>query len=355
MDMKKVLFALAMGFALTGCGTVYDTYDGYGYNDYAYGYGTEYIIINNGYSYGYNQGVIDAITNRMILEMALDQARAARLLELNRRYFYIFHSMPNYSFGYYNFNPGPPPAPRGPVGPGYYGGANRPPYGGYGNGRGQGGYRSDYRVNMTDRELENAAKEYTRSVRSIVGNQSYSVFENKVRTDAKAANQKVNAVRVNPNQNALRSNTGTTGSTGATRSRVGNNTSTGTTTAPSSNTNATRVRSNSSSGSTGNAGTTNSSTRVRSNSSSGSAGNAGTTNSSTRVRSNSSSSGSTTTQQSSGSSNRTRVRSNSSSGSTGNTGTTNTTTRVRSNSSSSGSSSNTSTTNTSTRSRTRTK
>ena len=109
--MKKILFALAMGFALTGCVTPYDTYDGYGYNDYNYGYTTEHIIINNGYRYVYDANVIDAITNRMVLEMALDRARAARLLELNRRYFYIFHSMPNYSFGYYSFNPGPPPPP----------------------------------------------------------------------------------------------------------------------------------------------------------------------------------------------------------------------------------------------------
>ena len=85
MDMKKVLFAMALGFTLAGCVSTYDTYDGYGYNDYAYGYGQEYIIYNNGYSYGYNAGVIDAITNRMVLEMALDRARAARLLELNRR------------------------------------------------------------------------------------------------------------------------------------------------------------------------------------------------------------------------------------------------------------------------------
>ena len=182
--MKKFLFTLAFGFALIGCGTMYDTYDGgYGYSDYTYGYGHDYVIYNNGYRYGYEAGVIDAITNRMVLAMALDQVRAARLLELNRRYFYLFHSMPNYSFGYYNFNPGPPPPPRGPVGPGYYGGSNRPPYGGgyengYGGyyGRGQGGYRSDYDVNMTDRDLEAAAKEYTRSVRSIVGNQNYSVF-----------------------------------------------------------------------------------------------------------------------------------------------------------------------------------
>ena len=120
--MKKFLFTLAFGFALIGCGTMYDTYDGgYGYSDYTYGYGHDYVIYNNGYRYGYEAGVIDAITNRMVLAMALDQVRAARLLELNRRYFYLFHSMPNYSFGYYNFNPGPPPPPRGPVGPGYYG------------------------------------------------------------------------------------------------------------------------------------------------------------------------------------------------------------------------------------------
>lgn len=323
--MKKVLFALAMGFALTGCGTVYDTYDGgYGYNDYSYGYGTDYIIINNGYSYGYNASVIDAITNRMIMEMALDQARATRLLELNRRYFFIFHSMPNYSFGYYTFAPGPPPPPPAPVGPGYYGGSNRPPYGGgYGNdrgyyGRGMGGYRSDYNVNMSDRDLEAAAREYTRSVRSIVGNESYNVFENKVRSNAKAANQKVNAVRVNPEMNNLRTSTN-----GATRSRVGNNTSTGTT-APSSNTNATRVRSNSSTSGTSNTNAT----RVRSNSSTGTNSNTGTTNTSTRVRSNN---GSTNTNaNSSGSSTRTRVRSNSSTGTTGNSSTTNTNTNTRS-------------------------
>ena len=119
--MKKVLFALAWGFALISCGTVYDTYDGdYGYNsygDYSYGYGHDYIIYNNGYRYGYEAGVIDAITNRMVMAMALDQIRAARLLELNRRYFYIFSSMPNYSWGYYHFTPGPPSPPAGPVGP----------------------------------------------------------------------------------------------------------------------------------------------------------------------------------------------------------------------------------------------
>ena len=273
--MKKVLFALAMGFALTGCVSAYDTYDGSGYSNYSYGYSQDYIIFNNGYRYGYEAGVIDAITNRMVLAMALDRARAARLLELNRRYFYIFHSMPNYSFGYYNFNPGPPPPPRGPVGPGYYGGSNRPPYGGgYGNGygnyygRGQGGYRSSYDVNMTDRDLEAAAKEYTRGVKSIVGNQNYSVFETRVRTDAKAAKQKVNAVRVNPNYNAERVNTN--GNIPSTRTRTGTstnvrtNTNTGTSTTPTSS--GTRVRTNSSTTTT--PASTTSGTRVRSNSNS---------------------------------------------------------------------------------------
>ncbi len=290
--MKKVLFALAMGFALTGCVTPYDTYDGYGYNDYNYGYTQEYIIINNGYRYIYNASVIDAITNRMVLEMALDRARAARLLELNRRYFYIFHSMPNYSFGYYNFNPGPPPPPRGPVGPGYYGGPNRPPYGGgYGNGygnyygRGQGGYRSDYDVNMTERDLQAAAKEYTRAVKSVVGNQNYSVFENRVRTDAKTANQKVNAVRVNPNLNSERATTNGT-AVPATRTRtnsnVRTNTNTGTPTTPS--TTGTRVRSNS-----------NSTTPA-------------TSTTGTRVRSNSNTSGSSTTTTTNTNTSRTRTR-----------------------------------------------
>ena len=339
--MKKVLFALAMGFALTGCGTVYDTYDGYGYNDYAYGYGTDYIIINNGYSYGYNASVIDAITNRMILEMALDQARAARLLELNRRYFYIFHSMPNYSFGYYNFTPGPPPPRRNPVGPGYNGGPNRPPYGGgnYGNdrgyyGRGQGGYRSNYSVNMTDRELEAAAKEYTRSVRSIVGDQNYTKFDTRVRTEAKTSNQKVNAVRVNPYIDTD-VNTTTTNST-ATRTRT--NTNTNVNTNMNRNTNA--VRSNGTTGTSTQQGT-GTSTR-------------------TRVRNNNSSSTGTTTQQSTGNSTRSRVRSNSNSNSTGTTTQQNTgnstRTRVRSNSTSSSTSNTTttsSTSSTSTRTRTR--
>ena len=336
MDMKKVLFAMALGFTLAGCVSTYDTYDGYGYNDYAYGYGQEYIIYNNGYSYGYNAGVIDAITNRMVLEMALDRARAARLLELNRRYFYIFHSMPNYSFGYYTFTPGPPP--RGPYGPGYYGGANRPPYGGgYGDrggyyGRGQGGYRSDYSVNMTDRELEAAAKEYTRSVKSIVGSQNYSKFETRVRSDAKTANRKVNAVRVNPDLNAVRSNAsnGTATNSGtATRTRTGTN-----------------VR------------TDNSGTAVRSNSNaSGTGSGAGTQTNRTRVRSNSNSTGTTPTTTNTNAT-RSRVRSSSSSSGSATTPTqTNTTrSRVRSSSSSSGSTTTPTTTNTNTtRSRTRTR
>ena len=326
--MKKILFDLAMGFALTGCVTPYDTYDGYGYNDYNYGYTQEYIIINNGYRYIYNASVIDAITNRMVLEMALDRARAARLLELNRRYFYIFHSMPNYSFGYYNFNPGPPPPPRGPVGPGYYGGSNRPPYGGgYGNGygnyygRGQGGYRSDYDVNMTERDLQAAAKEYTRAVKSVVGNQNYSVFENRVRTDAKTANQKVNAVRINPNLNSERATTNGT-AVPATRTRtnsnVRTNTNTGTPTTPSttgtrvrSNSNSatpatpatgTRVRSNSNSTTPS---TTTNGTRVRSNSNTTTPS---TTTSGTRVRSNSNTSGSSTTTTTNTNTSRTRTR-----------------------------------------------
>ena len=328
MDMKKVLFALAMGFALTGCGTVYDTYDGYGYNDYAYGYGTEYVIINNGYSYGYNANVIDAITNRMILEMALDQARAARLLELNRRYFYIFHSMPNYSFGYYNFTPGPRPPRRNPVGPGYNGGPNRPPYGGgsYDNGRGyygrgQGGYRTDYSVNMTDRELEAAAKEYTRSVRAIVGDQNYTKFDTKVRADAKVSNQKVNAVRANPYLDADRATT--TNST-ATRTRTSTNTNTNV------NTNRNAVRSNGTTGTTTQQGTSTSTrNRVRSNSNSTGTTTQQSTGTSTRsrVRSNSNSNSTgTTTQQNTGNSTRTRVRSNSTSSSTNNTTTTTTST-----------------------------
>ncbi|MBO7602491.1 MAG: hypothetical protein J6S94_05615 [Bacteroidaceae bacterium] len=302
--MKKVLFTLVFGFAFISCGTMYDTYDGAGYTNYTYGYSEDYIIYNNGYRYGYEAGVIDAITNRMVLAMALDQARAARLLELNRRYFYIFHSMPNFSFGYYNFNPGPPPPPHNPVGPGYYGGSNRPPYGGnYGNytGRGQGGYRSNYDVNMTERDLQDAAKEYTRSVKSIVGNQNYSVFENRVRADAKQANQKVNAVRVNPSLNADKVNNNST--VPATRTRTSNssnvrpNTNTGTTTPAASGT---RVRSNSSTNTTTPAA---SGTRVRSNSSTNTTTPA---TSGTRVRSNSSTN--TTTPATSG----TRVRSNSS-------------------------------------------
>ena len=304
MDMKKVLFTLAFGFTFISCGTMYDTYDGTGYTNYTYGYSQEYIIYNNGYRYGYEAGVIDAITNRMVLAMALDQARAARLLELNRRYFYIFHSMPNFSFGYYNFNPGPPPPPRNPVGPGYYGGSNRPPYGGnFGNytGRGQGGYRSNYDVNLTERDLQDAAKEYTRSVKSIVGNQNYSVFENRVRADAKQANQKVNAVRVNPSLNADKVNNNST--VPATRTRTSNssnvrpNTNTGTTTPAASGT---RVRSNSSTNTTTPAA---SGTRVRSNSNTNTTTPAA---SGTRVRSNSSTN--TTTPATSG----TRVRSNSS-------------------------------------------
>jgi hypothetical protein len=341
MDMKKVLFTLAFGFALISCGTMYDTYDGTGYTNYTYGYDQEYVIYNNGYRYGYEAGVIDAITNRMVLAMALDQARAARLLELNRRYFYIFHSMPNFSFGYFDFNPGPPPPRRNPVGPGYYGGSNRPPYGsgygnnGYGNytGRGQGGYRSNYDVNMTEHDLQAAAKEYTRSVKSIVGNQNYTVFESRVRDDAKKANQKVNAVRVNPNLNAERvnNNTTTNATVPATRTRTGNtstnvrtntNTNTGTATTPT--TSGTRVRSNNNTNTT--APTTNS-TRVRSNS-------------------NTTAPASTTTG--------TRVRSNSNITTPAST---TTGTRVRSNNSNSGSSSTTTTTttNTSTRTRTRTR
>ena len=325
MDMKKVLFTLVFGFAFISCGTMYDTYDGAGYTNYTYGYSEDYIIYNNGYRYGYEAGVIDAITNRMVLAMALDQIRAARLLELNRRYFYIFHSMPNFSFGYYNFNPGPPPPPRNPVGPGYYGGSNRPPYGGnYGNytGRGQGGYRSNYDVNMTERDLQDAAKEYTRSVKSIVGNQNYSVFENRVRADAKQANQKVNAVRVNPTQNAERVNNNST--VPATRSRTSNNsnvrtnTNTGTKTTPTAS--GTRVRSNVNTNTTspttsgtrvrGNSNTntttpTTSGTRVRSNVNTNTTT---PTTSGTRVRSNSNSTN-TTTQQSTGNNTRTRTRS----------------------------------------------
>lgn len=335
--MKKILFALAMGFALTGCVTPYDTYDGYGYNDYNYGYTTEYIIINNGYRYVYDANVIDAITNRMVLEMALDRARAARLLELNRRYFYIFHSMPNYSFGYYSFNPGPPPPPRGPVGPGYYGGSNRPPYGGgYGNGygnyygRGQGGYRSNYDVDLTERDLQAAAKEYTRAVKSIVGNQNYNVFETRVRSDAKIANQKVNAVRVNPNANAVRSNTTSTNT----------NTNTGT---------ATRTRTGTNSNIRTNAGTA---VRSNSNATGGNTQqNTGTITTRTRVRSNNNTT--TTSPQQGTSTTRSRVRSNSTTTTPQQSGTTNT--RVRSNSSSSSSNSGTTTTATPTRSRTRTR
>lgn len=330
--MKKVLFALAMGFALTGCVSAYDTYDGGGYSNYSYGYSQDYIIFNNGYRYGYEAGVIDAITDRMVLAMALDRARAARLLELNRRYFYIFHSMPSYSFGYYNFNPGTPPPPHGPEGPGYYGGPNRPPYGGgYGNGsyygRGQGGYRSDYDVNMTDRDLQSAAKEYTRAVKSIVGNQSYNVFETRVRTDAAAANQKVNSVRVNPNLNAERATTNNATNGTATRTRTGNNTSVRTnanagTTAPS--TSGTRVRSNSNSTNSP-ARTTTTDTRVRSNRNS--AITPSSTTSGTRVRSNRSSS--TTTTKPSSTTTRTRVRSNSSTSNSSTTTTTNTNTSTR--------------------------
>ena len=293
--MKKVIFALVMGFALTGCVSAYDTYDGGGYSNYSYGYSQDYIIFNNGYRYGYEAGVIDAITDRMVLAMALDRARAARLLELNRRYFYIFHSMPNYSFGYYNFNPGPPP-PRGPEGPGYYGGSNRPPYGGgYGNGsyygRGQGGYRSDYDVNMTDRDLQSAAKEYTRAVKSIVGNQSYNVFETRVHTDAAAANQKVNSVRVNPNLNEERATTNNATTGTATRTRTSNNTS---------------VRTNANSGTTA---PTTSGTRVRGNRNSSTTTNQPSTSTLTRVRSNSSSSSSsTTTNTNTGTTTRTRTR-----------------------------------------------
>ena len=315
MDMKKVLFTLAFGFAFISCGTMYDTYDGTGYTNYTYGYTQEYVIYNNGYRYGYEAGVIDAITNRMVLAMALDQARAARLLELNRRYFYIFHSMPNFSFGYYNFNPGPPPPLHNPVGPGYYGGPNRPPYGGnYSNytGRGQGGYRSNYDVNMTERDLQDAAKEYTRSVKSIVGNQNYTVFENRVRADAKQANQKVNAVRVNPNLNTERATTSST--------RIRSN---GNTTNTTPTTSGTRVRSNSN---TTNTTPTTSGTRVRSNSNTT---NTTPTTSGTRVRSNSNTTN-TNTQQSTGSNTRTRVRTNNTSSSTNNTTTTsNTTTRTR--------------------------
>ncbi len=335
--MKKILFALAMGFALTGCVTPYDTYDGYGYNDYNYGYTTEYIIINNGYRYVYDANVIDAITNRMVLEMALDRARAARLLELNRRYFYIFHSMPNYSFGYYSFNPGPPPSPRGPVGPGYYGGSNRPPYGGgYGNGygnyygRGQGGYRSNYDVDLTERDLQAAAKEYTRAVKSIVGNQNYNVFETRVRSDAKIANQKVNAVRVNPNANAVRSNTTSTDT----------NTNTGTATRTRTGTNS-NIRTNAGTAVRSNSNTTGGNTQQ----------NTGTTTTRTRVRSNNNTT--TTSPQQGTSTTRSRVRSNSTTTTPQQSGTTNT--RVRSNSSSSSSNSGTTTTATPTRSRTRTR
>ncbi len=335
--MKKILFALAMGFALTGCVTPYDTYDGYGYNDYNYGYTTEYIIINNGYRYVYDANVIDAITNRMVLEMALDRARAARLLELNRRYFYIFHSMPNYSFGYYSFNPGPPPPPRGPVGPGYYGGSNRPPYGGgYGNGygnyygRGQGGYRSNYDVDLTERDLQAAAKEYTRAVKSIVGNQNYNVFETRVRSDAKIANQKVNAVRVNPNANAVRSNTTSTNT----------NTNTGTATRTRTGTNS-NIRTNAGTAVRSNSNTTGGNTQQ----------NTGTTTTRTRVRSNNNST--TTSPQQGTPTTRSRVRSNSTTTTPQQSGTTNT--RVRSNSSSSSSNSGTTTTATPTRSRTRTR
>ena len=335
--MKKILFALAMGFALTGCVTPYDTYDGYGYNDYNYGYTTEYIIINNGYRYVYDANVIDAITNRMVLEMALDRARAARLLELNRRYFYIFHSMPNYSFGYYSFNPGPPPPPRGPVGPGYYGGSNRPPYGGgYGNGygnyygRGQGGYRSNYDVDLTERDLQAAAKEYTRAVKSIVGNQNYNVFETRVRSDAKIANQKVNAVRVNPNANAVRSNTTSTNT----------NTNTGTATRTRTGTNS-NIRTNAGTAVRSNSNTTGGNTQQ----------NTGTTTTRTRVRSNNNTT--TTSPQQGTSTTRSRVRSNSTSTTPQQSGTTNT--RVRSNSSSSSSNSGNTTTAAPTRSRTRTR
>lgn len=182
ITMKKVLFTLSIGFLLTSCWSSMSSYDSYGYDDYgntpydeynnSYGYDTygynngRYpsvtVIYNNGYAYNYEASIIEAITNRMVAELALDYARAVRLLELNRRYYYLFHRLPSYSFGYYDYYDR---YPR------YYGN-NGNHYGNYKNKRNG--------IVMSDKQMKRAAQRYNKAVRSILNNNQYYTFSNRI-------------------------------------------------------------------------------------------------------------------------------------------------------------------------------
>ena len=181
LNMKKLLLTLAMGAMMTSCMTT--TYDPYGYD--SYGNVVYYDVYDDyGYNYIYDEAVIVEITNRMVVQMRLSSWEAQRLLDLNRRYYYLFNRYPSYSWGYYAH----------PL-PGYA----RPGYGGRGPGYGAPprGYRdpymriengratmynvntrrgSDNRVMMTSKQMDKMADKYDKEIRKLVGSDSYNTF-----------------------------------------------------------------------------------------------------------------------------------------------------------------------------------
>lgn len=179
--MKKLLLALAVGVSMTSCMTT--SYDPYGYD--SYGNVVYYDVYDDyGYNYIYDEAVIIEITNRMVVQMRLSSWEAQRLLDLNRRYFYLFHRYPAYSWGYYAHPlPGYARPGFGGRGPGY--GAPprgyRDPYMRIENGRAT-MYNvntrrgSDNRVMMTSKQMDKMADKYDKEVRKIVGNESYGTF-----------------------------------------------------------------------------------------------------------------------------------------------------------------------------------
>lgn len=179
--MKKLLLALAVGVSLTSCMTT--SYDPYGYD--SYGNVVYYDVYDDyGYNYIYDEAVIIEITNRMVVQMRLSNWEAQRLLDLNRRYFYLFHRYPAYSWGYYAHPlPGYARPGFGGRGPGYGAPPSgyRDPYMRIENGRAT-MYNvntrrgSDNRVTMTSKQMDKMADKYDKEVRKIVGNDSYGTF-----------------------------------------------------------------------------------------------------------------------------------------------------------------------------------
>jgi len=230
--MKKLLMGFAVMFSMSGCMALtepygYDTVGNIVYYD---------VYDDYGYTYSYDEVVIAEITRRMVIELRLSNYEAQRLLELNRRYYYLFNRYPQYSWGYYaQPRPGYAPPGYGGRGPGYLAPPPRRPGDPYMRVESDGrmhiynyndrvGYGN--RVLMTDKQMDKMADRYDKEMRKILNKDQFNTFSNRTSYRSVTTNNDLNVNNnlVNPNNTRQGGgNTGVSSRTTTTNPGVNNN------------------------------------------------------------------------------------------------------------------------------------